>query len=92
MKIQDYIDHLKAMGATFVNMEADVVATLTDIEVMITACQLDENNKVIYGRDYTDIVGDDTTPRVLLTTVKINDEWVSLADTIQFVTICELEY
>ncbi len=92
MKIQDYIDHLKAMGATFVNMEADVVATLSDIELMITACQLDENDNVIYGNDYSDIVGADTTPRVYVTSAKMNGVWESLADNGEFLTVCDLEY
>lgn len=92
MKIQDYIDHLKAIGASFANMEADVIATLSDIEIMITVCQLDENDKVIYGNDYSNIVGEDTTPRVLVTAAKINGVWESLADNIQFLTVCDLEY
>lgn len=91
MKIQDYIDHLKAIGATFVNMEADVVATLPNLQIMITACQLDDNDKVIYGNDYSDIVGDDTTPTAFLTDVKGIDGWECLADTTGFIEICDLE-
>lgn len=92
MKIQDYIDHLKTMGATFTNMEADVVAKLSDIELMITACQLDENDKVIYGNDYSNIIGADTTPMVLVSAAKMNGAWESLADYIEFLTVCDLEY
>ena len=92
MKIQDYIDHLKAMGATFTNMEADVVATLSNLQIMITACQLDENGKVIYGIDYSDIVGEDTTPTTLLTDIKFDGDWLCLADECGFIEICDLEY
>lgn len=92
MKIQEYIDHLKTLGAEFINMEADVIAKLPRIQLMITACQLDDNQNVIYGNDYHDIVGENTTPTVLITDILVDNEWVCLAANYEFIKVCELEY
>lgn len=81
MKVQKYIDHLKSLGATFINMEADVVATLPTAQLMITCCRLDDNLKVIKGIDYKKLIGViDTTPTVFLSDIKVNGVWVCIAD------------
>lgn len=81
MTTQEYIDHLKGLGAKFTNMEADVIATLPNIQLMITCCQLDDD-RVMTGIDYESIIGcADTAPTVFLSAIKQGGAWTCLADT-----------
>lgn len=92
MKVQKYIDHLKRLGAIFTNLEADVVATLPTMQLMITCCQLDSDYRVKTGINYEKLIGySNTTTKVLITDLKWDGEWRCLADIHGFIELFELE-
>lgn len=84
MKTQDYIEHLKAMGATCTNTTINVVAALPNVTILITRCQLDDNGKA------TRVPYHGATSSAYLVDIRQDGVW--LADECKQTKICDLEY
>lgn len=72
MKLQEYVNHLAKHGATFVHGANATIATVDNIEIIITNCRVDKGNRAT-------VVGNDK-PRALLCAVNVNDEWRTMLD------------